>query len=261
MARAERVPQYRGDLKQTSLPEMLAIIDHTRVAGVVEAVQGGSTKKIFLENGYVVHASSTDLADSLGSYLRRSGRLSNEQFELAMQRRAESRRRLGEVLIEQRLLSPEEVFQAIREHVEAILWSLFSWEEGVVTFSIGEPDLAGSIRIQVPLRQVVIRGVKRAGNAKSIVQRMGGRDTLLEPNYTAEELIEVGLDRDEYALLSSVDGRRTLYELCTAGPLTAADAARGLYAFSVLGLIRKSAASPRERPSSGGIRIKLRPET
>jgi len=260
MARAERVPQYRGDLKQTSLPEMLAIIDHTRVAGVVEAVQGETEKKIFLESGYVVHASSSDLQDSLGSYLLRSGRLSNEQFEIAMKQRTERPRRLGEVLIEMRLLAPDEVYPAIREHVEAILWSLFSWEEGVVTFTLGEPDLTGSIRIQIPLRQVVIRGVKRAANAKSIVQRMGGRDTMLEPNYRAEELIEVGLDRDEYALLASVDGKRTLYELCTAGPLTAADAARGLYAFSVLGLVRKSANAPQDRPSSGGIRIKLRSE-
>jgi len=261
MAGAERSPQYRGDLRQTALPEMLAIIDHTRVAGIVEAVYGDATKKIYLENGYVVHASSSELADSLGNYLRRSGHLSDEQYEAAMERRAGSSRRLGELLIELKLLAPDEVYQSIREHVEAILWSLFSWEEGVVTFTIGAPDLTGFVRIQIPLRQVVIQGVKRAANAKSIVQRMGGRETLLEPNYKFEELIEVGLERDEYELLSRVDGKKTLYELCTGGPFSAADAARELYAFSVLGLIRKSSSARRERPSGGGIRIKLRSES
>ena len=62
----ERTSQYRGDLRQTALPEMLAIIHQARVAGVIEAVLGEVTKRVFLENGYVVHASSSDLADSLG---------------------------------------------------------------------------------------------------------------------------------------------------------------------------------------------------
>lgn len=261
MAGEERASHYRGDLRQTALPEMLAIIDHTRVAGVVEAVSGDTTKKVYLDSGYVVHASSSDLADSLGSYLRRSGRLTEEQFSRAMERRGGTSRRLGEVLIEQRMLAPAEVFQAIREHIEAIIWNLFSWEEGTVTFTIGSPDLTGHIRIQIPLRRVILEGVKRAANAKAIVQRMGGRDTLLEPNHSVEALIEVGLDRDEYALLSRVDGRLTLFELCTDGPLSAADSARILYALSVLGLIRKAGTASRDRPLSGGIKIKLRPET
>lgn len=260
MAGEERAPHYRGDLRQTALPEMLAIIDHARVAGVIEAVSGDTAKKVYLEGGYVVHASSSDLADSLGSYLRRSGRLTEEQCSRAMERRAGTSRRLGEVLIDQRMLAPGEVFQAIREHVEAIIWNLFSWEEGTVTFTIGAPDLTGLIRIQIPLRRVILEGVKRAANAKAIVQRMGGRDTLLEPNHSVEALIEVGLDRDEYALLSRVDGKLTLFDLCTDGPLSAADSARILYALSVLGLIRKAGTVSRDRPLSGGIKIKLRPE-
>jgi putative FmdB family regulatory protein len=138
-------------------------------------VSGDTTKKVYLDSGYVVHASSSDLADSLGSYLRRSGRLTEEQFSRAMERRAGTSRRLGEVLIEQRMLAPAEVFQAIREHIEAIIWNLFSWQEGTVTFTIGSPDLTGHIRIQIPLRRVILEGVKRAANAKAIVQRMGGR--------------------------------------------------------------------------------------
>ena len=36
----ERTSQYRGDLRQTALPEMLALIHQARVAGVIEAVLG-----------------------------------------------------------------------------------------------------------------------------------------------------------------------------------------------------------------------------
>jgi len=257
---SERTHHYRGDLRTAALPEMLAVIHQIRVSGVVEATAGEFAKKIFLESGYVVHASSSDLGDSLGSFLRRSGRLSDGQFQAAMAKRAEGKRRLGEVLIEQGTLSPAQVYEAIREHVENIIWSLFSWEEGTVTFQLGDPDLAGVVRIQIPLRQVILQGIKRAANAKSLVQRLGGRETLLEPHFRYEDLIELALEDSEYTLLAKVDGKRTLYELCTQGPLPAADNARMLYAFSVLGLLRKQ-GNGSERTPTGGIKIRLRSES
>ena len=82
----EKTFQYRGDLRQTALPEMLAILDQSRMTGTIEAILGEITKRVHLENGYVVFASSTDLADSLGGYLRRIGRLSEGEFHAAMQR-------------------------------------------------------------------------------------------------------------------------------------------------------------------------------
>jgi len=259
---SDRAAQYRGDLSQTALPEMLAIIDRTRVAGVIEAVSGDFSKKIYLDDGCVVHAASSDLADSLGSYLRRAGKISESQYQAAMRKRSEVSRRLGEVVIEQGLLTPAQVYQAIREHVEAILWSLFSWEEGEVSFSIGQPDLTGIVRIQIPLRQVILQGVVRAANAKSLVQRMGGKETRFEPVFRYEDLIEIALDGGGYALLARVDGKRTLYELCTGGPGPAADAARLLYAFSVLGLVRRSGGGDApERRAGSPIKIKLRSET
>lgn len=255
----ERVYQYRGDLKQTALPEMLAIIHQARVAGVVEATLGEIVKRIYLENGYVVHASSSDIADSLGGYLRRSGRLSEADFHAAMQKRGGGNRRLGEVLIEQGLLSPAQTFQAIREHIEAIVWSLFAWEEGTVTFRIGAFDTQDMVRIQIPLRQVIVQGVKRAANAKSLVQRMGGKAVLFGPAYRLEDLIEAALDEQEYQLLAAVDGKRSVYDLCTRGPLAPPENARLLYAYSVLQLIRKTGVAEPAAPA-GGIKIKLRPE-
>jgi len=256
----DKTHHYRGDLRTTALPEMLAVIHQIRVSGEVEATAGEVAKKIFLESGYVVHASSSDLGDSLGAYLRSSGRLSEAQFDGAMEKRAEGKRRLGEVLIEQGILSPAQVNEAIREHVENIIWSLFSWEEGEVTFQLGDPDLTGVVRIQIPLRQVILQGIKRAANAKSLVQRMGGREALLEPHFRFEDLIELALEDGEYALLSKVDGKRTLYDLCTQGPLAAADNARLIYAFSVLGVVRRTGSAAEKAPS-GGIKIRLKSES
>ncbi len=232
--------KYRGDLAETGLPEILFSIDRFQVPGVIEAERDGVVKEIHLREGRVVHASSSDLEDSLGSHLRRSGRLDAEQFAATMQLRETSDRRFGVLLIEQGLLSPVEVYRAIREQVEAIVWSLFYWPEGAVTFSIGDfPHGGGRVAIDLPMRRVILQGIRRAPSARALVTRLGRRETVFVPSFTTEALIEIGLDAEEYALLGLVDGRRTLVEICSRGPFSGADNAKLMYAFHVLQLIRR----------------------
>ena len=219
---------------------------------MIEAERDGVVKSVHIKEGRVVHAASSDLNDSLGTFLRRSGKLSAELYAETMRLRGESDRRYGELLVEERALAPIEVYQAIRQHVEAIVWSLFSWEEGAVTFLIGDFTPPNHrIRVELPMPQVILHGIKRAPNARSLVARLGTRDSVFNPAWSTETLIEAGLAATEYALLELVDGRRTLYEVCTEGPFSAAENAKLMYAFHVLRLVgRKSAeaADGKSRP-------------
>ena len=132
-------------------------------------------------------------------------------------------------------------------------------------FSIGEFREPDAVRIQLPMRQVILQGIKRAPNAKAMVARLGGKETLLEPCYRSEDLIEIALDGEEYRLLCLVDGRRTLYEICVGGPLSASENGKILYAFQVLQLIRRAAAAPpagnsvsSQLDTTGAIKIRLK---
>ncbi len=267
MATVENSFQYRGDLSQTALPEILYTIDRFQVPGVIEASRDGMMKQVYIKEGNVVHATSTDRADSLGAYLQRSGVLSPDVYLETMRERERTQKRYGVLLIERGLLSPAEVYRAIRKQIEAIVWSLFYWQEGSVIFSIGEFREPDSVRIQLPMRQVILQGIKRAPDAKALVTRLGRKETVLEPCYKMEQLIELALDGDEYKVLSLVDGKRSLFDVCTQGPHSAAENAKVLYAFQILQLIRAaapvSAAHAPETPggtatATGAIKIRFK---
>lgn len=267
MATVENSFQYRGDLSQTALPEILYTIDRFQVPGVIEASRDGLVKQVYIKEGNVVHATSTDRADSLGAYLQRSGVLSPDVFLETMRERERTQKRYGVLLIERGLLSPAEVYRAIRKQIEAIVWSLFYWQEGSVIYSIGEFREPDSVRIQLPMRQVILQGIKRAPDAKALVTRLGRKETVLEPCYKMEQLIELALDADEYKVLSLVDGKRSLFDVCTQGPHSAAENAKVLYAFQILQLIRAavpaSAAAPppevpRREEGTGAIKIRFK---
>ncbi len=261
--------QYRGNLSEVALPEILYTIDRFQVPGEMVATREGMVKRVFLREGNVVSASSSDLHDSLGHHLQRSGLLSAQAFAEAMAARQKTNQRLGVLLIERGLLAPAQVYQAIRQQIEGIVWSLFDWPDGEIRFKIGGFRNPDAIRIQLPMRQVILRGIERSQNAKTLVARLGRKETVFEPAYRTEDLIETALESDEMRLLELVDGRRTLFDICTQGPRGVAENGKLLYAFAALQLIRRCevpssvgwAAPPAESPvdeSSGAIRIRFK---
>lgn len=233
---------------------MLNSIERFRVPGVIEARNATTTKHVYIRDGYVIHAASTDRADSLGEYLLRQEILSPEEYRHLSQTLRTANQRLGVLLVRRNLLTPEQVQRAIREHIEEIVWSLFFWREGEVSFSVGEFHGPEMIQIQLPMRQVVVRGIRRAPQARPLVERLGRKETVFEARFEWEDLIDIGLDGDEYKLLELVDGKRTLYDLCADGPLAPAENAKLLYAFQVLQLVRRAEASE----AKGQVKVQLR---
>ena len=87
--------QYRGDLRETILPEMLYTIYRHRVAGRIELRRDEVTKIVYIRDGAVIHASSSDIGDSLGYHLRRSGTLTTEQCTSTRRERSQGQKRDG----------------------------------------------------------------------------------------------------------------------------------------------------------------------
>jgi hypothetical protein len=225
---------YRGDLSETPLPEILARVDHFGVPGILEAARDDVTTRVYVRDGHIIHARSSDIGTSLGVYLRRVGRLSQDQFRQVMRERRKTTDRLGVLLVERGLMAPDQVHEAIRRQTEAIVWGLFSWWHGKVTFKLGAWDPVDMIGIQLPLARVIIDGIKREADVRQLIARIGGRNTVLQPAFTVEDAVEMGLDAEDFALLSMIDGKRTLYELCAEGPKPGKDNAKFLYAMFVL---------------------------
>lgn len=246
--------KYRGNLDETTLPEMLYTIERFRVPGVVEARRGSVIKRVFIRDGYIIHASSSDRRDSLGAFLKRAGTVQDEELERLTQARETSNKRLGVLVIEQGILPPATVLDSIRQQIEEIVWSLFYWQEGTVTFGLGDLKEEDLIQIQLPIKQVIVHGIKSVPDPKPLVSRLGKKETIYEPCYQPESLIETSLAADEFTLLKQVDGTKTLYELCADGPGSLGENAKLIYAFRVLQLIRPKMEA---KPGGGPMKIQL----
>lgn len=235
---------YHVQLEPGSLPELLYKLYRHRVPGMVEARSEEVTKRLYFRDGNVIYATSSDRNDSLGAFLLRHKLVSADDLREVARSRTGTEKRFGVLLMERGILSPATLNSTIRQQVEEVAWSLFSWTNGELEVDLGEMQQRNAIEIHIPMRSMILHGIRRTEDPKLLIGRIGGRDTILDAEADAEDLVDIGIDEAEYKLLQSIDGRTSLYELCQNGPLPAAEAAKVLYAFWVLQLIHaKSAAN------------------
>jgi len=232
-------PEFRSDLAKTPLPEVLETVRRYRVPGVITVTRQGIEKRIFIWHGDVIFATSSDRFDSLGHYLLKCGLISQAQFVESSRRLVASAgaKRLGDVLAEMGLMDGARLKAMVLEQVKAIVTELFAWDEGEVSFKVGEYRTDELIQLSIPTRQLILQGVKGLSDVRRAVAALGPSWTVLSPAYAGVELGDAGLSPSELAYLGLVDGVKTLRELVSAGPGEAAHNARLIYAFYVLKLV------------------------
>ena len=132
-----------ADVRAFALADLLQMIHDSAKTGFLFFEAGDHSKSIYLNRGEVVFASSNQMVDRLAQSLLRAGMISVEQFREARSSQR-SPGRFGKTLVQRGYLTPRQLWVGLRQQVEEIVRSLFSYGAGMVLFWEGEvvPDRA-----------------------------------------------------------------------------------------------------------------------
>lgn len=244
MASDDNKSLYRGDLASTPLPEMLVTIHRYKAPGVIGCVLGDQVRRIYVDSGNIIFATSNNLDDSLGIRLMRKELITRSQFDESVRRLKQSgAKRQGAILVEMGAIDPKVLFVEVREQVQEIVWSVFEWNAGNVSFEPGRPTTQEFIKLSLPIREAVMQGVRRVRDARLLVARIGKKATVLQkvPNADFSNLTLASEEQVQYDL---VDGRTPFVDLVQLGPLAPAENAKILYALFALKLIAVKDSTP-----------------
>ena len=237
---------FRGDLAEQPLPEILQTIYHHRVPGVVTASRDQIEKKIFVQDRTVIFATSTDRADSLGAYLKRTNRVTSAELRISAESLLTAQgKRHGQLLVEMGVLTEDQLYGLVTDQVRNIMYSLFEWDRGEVTFEVGRYRTEELIRLDIPAEQSILEGIKLIQDARRVVSRLGPSWTVFERTLQQPDPEEIPLSTAELRFLEQIDGSRTLRELVNLGPGDPGMNAKIVYAFFVLKLVARRDASNR----------------
>jgi hypothetical protein len=243
---------FKGQLADNPLPEILQKINYYRVPGVLTVSSPLGSKEVFLSGGNVIFASSTFDNDRLGEFLLFSGRISPAQYDRSVDIMRSAGKRQGAALVEIGALRPPELLQAVKDQVTAIVWSLFNWTDGDVTFAVGKFKDDEIIKLNLDTRQVILLGIHAIEDPKRIVKWLGRKEEVFEPTDNALALLpSLPLSTEDRQVLRLVDGERNFLTLLQLFPGDSSKAVKSLYALYTLGLLRKKETSIKIVASGG----------
>jgi CheY-like chemotaxis protein len=212
-----------GNLEDLGLGEILQIVSLSRKSGHLSLISGGREGKIVFRHGQVVRASSSSFRRNMGEILVEKGVIDKGTLEkaLATQQRMDSRERLGSVLVKQFGADAEVIDDVVREQIEKIVYSLFTWSEGTFDFELQDNDVNLDVTSLDPLQFRLDQGL----NPQFLA--IEGSRIVDEMRHRGEPVVDGDVDEyedDDSAHEANVDLAFDLLQQMDEAPEAAVDA-------------------------------------
>jgi hypothetical protein len=237
----------QGSLAESDFPDLLHALHERRWSGLLTLTHVGVGRSVSVHDGRLVFASSSSPDDRLGELLLRQGRISLRQYVDAGKAIAPGKR-LGTVLVEQDILSPKDLVKAVVEHTQEIIYGAFQWTEGQYRLQEGA-SAAEAITLKISTPDIILEGIRRIESWTRIHRGAGGIAARYQrhPQYEAV-LPQMTLSFEKLSLLTALHDVVEVERLCRESSLSDYDVCRTLWAFRVIGVVRRVDAPPQARP-------------
>jgi hypothetical protein len=228
----------RGQIDTTSVPELMRSLLASRETGVLTFRNSEVTKSIYVKDGRVVYAASTNVDERLGEVLLLQGKITARQF-LEASRMIRPGKRLGALLVEIEALQPEELVPAVEHQVKEILMELFGWTVGDYEMVIKEQDPDNLVQLNISTENLILEGIRRSRSWTQVLRGIGDLDTVFLRTEDTDILYKLELTEEEQEVLAQVNGRSTVEQICEVSYLSNFETCRILWALKVLRVVRR----------------------
>lgn len=125
-----------GNLEDLELGEILQIINLSRKTGILTVRSEGRKAILCFHNGQIVQAMSTIFHRGVGELLIRRGIVDEMTLQKAVEAalKSETKTFIGAMLVRHFGVSQKIIEEAVREQIERVIFSLFSWKVGTFEF-------------------------------------------------------------------------------------------------------------------------------
>jgi hypothetical protein len=203
--------RLEGTLDAFSLPDIFQLLSYTKKTGTLHLRRDGAHGVVHVRDGLVTGGRGDVTCQALGRRLVGSGLVSDEDLaeavELVLDNPGEG---LGKTLLAQGSLSDDDARRVATEQATDAVFELLRWEAGEFAFVVDEAD-PDDVGAQLAVEEVVAEGRRRLETWQTLLDKVPSVDAPV--SIAAGPDGDATLSRDEWTLLSFVDGRRTVRDL------------------------------------------------
>jgi hypothetical protein len=233
-----------GSLAEYDFPDLIHSLFVRRWTGTVELHRGRVDTSVQVTGGRIVFASSTNRDERLGELLLRRHKITLPQYYDAS-KAIRKGKRLGAILVEQGALEPKELVKVVVDHTRELICSVFLWTEGFYKLKEGPDPGNESITLRLSTADIIMEGIGRVQAWSRIERGVGGPDTrYVRADDYQERLQEMTLTPEKLLIVGDLGGERDVTSICEASKLADFEVCRTLWAFRVIGILRRLGTPP-----------------
>jgi hypothetical protein len=172
-------------------------------------------KTVYISQGGLIFATSTDPDDRLGEMLLRKGLITYRILEDSVQA-IQAGKRQGTILVERGAIRSKHLVEGVMEQVQEIIFSLFRWEEGQYEFVEGDLPSREVIVLRMSTADLVMEGTRRVQGWRRVREGLGSLDQQYALSREAPRLMSsMSLQKEDLNLLALLDGVLSVEEICS----------------------------------------------
>ena len=240
-------PDYKDTLTAESVLRVLGRIVIKRETGAlfVEQTHPGTLKplhkELYFVHGKLHHVASTDATELLGEYLVRRDQLTREELDMALAVLPRYEGRIGDTLISLGLVTPINVFRAIRDQGRDRCADLFRWRGGKLSYFIGQTNPQVEFPLKLDLPDVMLTGLEAVradeGPTANYRDRLGEKIIPTGVDFTYVEWPE-SVQYARSLVATPLPLRDVLSAATKEGKSTTGDVLRGLEILVACGILK-----------------------
>jgi len=260
-----------GTLRDFSLADIFQLIGLQRKTGVLTLRGKDDTVTVTFLDGKVVGADSLNrrLENRLGTVLMKTGTLTQDQLQRALEIQRETLQRLGFILTHYGIVTADSLKAAIQLQILQIVYRLFRWKDGDYQFSQEQTiEYDRDNVVPITAESILMEGARMIDEWPIIEKRIRSYAMVFRKKLTDQEIVvvgaedadeidfdesaitrrrkppSIGVDRiriseEEKAIYDAVDGTVTVGDIVEASRLSEFDTNKALYELLTRDLIEE----------------------
>jgi len=228
-----------GTLDTFQLGTLLQLLSNDQKTGVLLVTDGPNEARIFMKDGVIVYASSPRKEHRLGRLLVAEGVLAEESLNRCLELAKNRNQKLGKTLLQEGYISLETLKRVLHHQVKEVLCSLFLWKKGRFKFEETSISVDGKLVTKMNTLEIVLEASRRIDEWSIIKERITSDEWIFKISQKTRDRHEVKLNKNEWRILSLIDGERPVREVVEKSGYDEFSALRSVCALQLSGLIER----------------------
>jgi hypothetical protein len=240
----------KGEIGIFSVAEILQMIGMQEKTGVLRIKSRGKSAVLFLESGRVVSARDRRQGprDPFLFYLHEHGEIGIDALNKIAERKQGEGGDLIEILLNEKVIDEQRLGAMLSQYAVQTLENVVKWETGTYEFSVSSDAIPEKPFIKpMRLEPILMEALRRKDEVEEIRRFLPGFDTRIK--IAVPNIEELPLEQEDAAVLSLVNGRRTIDEIIDESDsheVETLDILERLFALGIVSIAEKEADGVRK---------------